>query len=150
MPLAPSQDVQAVPNVTPMIDVMLVLLVIFMVAAPAMLSGIPAIPPAAMFASDRPEQRADQVLGDANERFYLDKHRIEKDLLPVALSSIFSARGTDRVLYLRADRSVDYGIVLEAMDIAAKNGVAVVGMISEQQPAAQRHRRQTSQPESNP
>ena len=131
---ATTQTVEAVPNVTPMIDVMLVLLVIFMVAAPAMLSGIPAVPPSARYSSDRPEQPADRVLGiDAAGRYYLDKRPIANELLPALLAAIYAKGDSDRVLYLRADKDVAYGVVINAMDIAAKNGVAVVGMISERQ-----------------
>jgi len=132
MHAAPSHAVQAVPNVTPMIDVMLVLLVIFMVTAPAMLDGVRATPPAAENSQNRPEQQEDQVLGiDGTGAFYLNKRRIEKGFLPAALRTIYSARTTDHILYVRADKSLHYGIVLDALDVAAKNGVAVVGMISE-------------------
>lgn len=130
--------VQATPNVTPMIDVMLVLLVIFMVAAPAMLAGIPAIPPSAEHAANRPEREADQVLGiDSLGRFYLNRRPISKDLLAGALRAIYRAPSADKVLYVRADRSVEYRAVVEALDLASMNGVAVVGMISEQQAKAE-------------
>ena len=132
MHAAPSHAVQVVPNVTPMIDVMLVLLVIFMVTAPAMLDGILAIPPAAEYSQNRPEQEEDQVLGiDGTGAFYLNKRPIRKEFLATALRTIYAGRTTDRVLYVRADKGLHYGLVLEALDVATKNGVAVVGMISE-------------------
>ena len=132
MRASPSQAVQAVPNVTPMIDVMLVLLVIFMVTAPAMLDGVQAIPPAAKYSQSRPEEQEDQVLGiDGTGAYYLNKRPIGKVSLPAALRTIYATRITDKVLYVRADKSLHYGLVLEALDVAAKNGVAVVGMISE-------------------
>lgn len=127
-----SNTVQAVPNVTPMIDVMLVLLVIFMVVAPAMLAGIPATPPVAEHSVARPENPEDQVLGiSSTGELFMNKREIAPGSLAATLTSLYSARSEDRVLYVRADRNVDYGVVLNAMDVASKSGVAVVGMITE-------------------
>ena len=135
MRAAPTSAVQAVPNVTPMIDVMLVLLVIFMVIAPTLLDGMRAIPPRTENAASHPAEEADEVLGiDATGAFYLNKHPVAREQLAGALRSIYTGRMKDRVLYVRADRSTSYTLVLEALDVAAKNGVVVVGMISEQPP----------------
>lgn len=128
--------VQATPNVTPMIDVMLVLLVIFMVAAPAMLAGILVVPPVAEHLANRPEQPVDRVIGiDRSGRLYLDKRPIDRESLAAALRASYASGATDRVLYVRADKDVEYGVVQDALDLAAKNGAVVVGMISEQRPA---------------
>ena len=133
MRVAPMPAVQAVPNVTPMIDVMLVLLVIFMVIAPTLLDGMRAVPPQTEHAVSHPAEEADEVLGiDAAGVFYLNKQPIARDQLAGAMRSIYTGRIKDRVLYVRADRSTSYALVLEALDVAAKNGVVVVGMISEQ------------------
>jgi len=56
-----------------------------------------------------------------------------RDLLPT-LRAIYARRDTNRVLYIRADKSVDYSRVIDAMDAAAKSGVAMVGMISDRKP----------------
>jgi biopolymer transport protein TolR len=136
MPTARPDIVQATPNVTPMIDVMLVLLVIFMVAAPALLAGIPAVPPVGEHLSNRPEQPLDRVLGiDRLGGFYLDKHPIDRGSLAAALRSSYASGVTDRVLYVRADKDVEYGVVQDALDLAAKSGAVVVGMIAEQPPS---------------
>ena len=136
MPSARTYEVQTTPNVTPMIDVMLVLLVIFMVAAPAMLVGIPAVPPVAVHLSNRPEQPLDRVLGiDRRGGLYLDKRPIDRESLAAALRSGYASRTTDRVLYVRADKDVEYGVVQDALDLAARNGAVVVGMISEALPS---------------
>jgi Biopolymer transport protein len=133
MPASQSHSVQATPNVTPLIDVMLVLLVVFMVAAPALLAGIPAIPPTAAHALDRPESEGDQVLGiDRSGGLYLNKRPIARKQLAGALRGLYERRTVDKVLYVYADKAADYGSVLDAVDVAGKNGVAVVGMISEQ------------------
>jgi biopolymer transport protein ExbD len=94
-----------------------------------------AVPPRTEHAVSHPAEEADAVLGiDAAGAFYLNKQPIARDQLAGALRSIYTGRMKDRVLYVRADRSTSYALVLEALDVAAKNGVVVVGMISEQRP----------------
>jgi len=127
-------SVQATPNVTPMIDVMLVLLIIFMVVAPALLAGFNAKPPEGVNLKDHPEDsNLDQVLGiDRDGQYYLNKKPIRNEDLPSLLKQIYDVRTEDKILYFKADQQLDYGKVLDAIDIASKNGVRVVGMISDQ------------------
>ena len=126
--------VQSTPNVTPMIDVMLVLLIIFMVVAPALMAGFNATPPEGVNLKDHPEdEQSDQVLGiDRDGQYYLNKRQIRNEDLASKLKSIFEARTEDKILYLKADKTLDYSKVIDAVDIASKNGVRVVGMISDQ------------------
>jgi biopolymer transport protein TolR len=128
--------VKAEPNVTPMIDVMLVLLIIFMVVTPALLAGFKANPPQAVNLKDHPEDaNLDQVLGiDRDGNYYLNKKRIRTEDVGPMLKRIYDARTEDKILYLKADKGLDYSKVLDALDLAAKNGVRVTGMISEQKP----------------
>jgi biopolymer transport protein ExbD len=121
-----------------MIDVMLVLLIIFMVVTPALLAGFNARPPEGVNLKDHPEVEGDQVLGiDASGTYYLNKRPIQTGDLPQALKTIYDARTEDKVLYIKADKDLEYSKVLDVMDLAAKNGVRVVGMISEQRPGTQ-------------
>src|SRR4051812_6277766 len=131
-----SGGVAATPNVTPMIDVMLVLLIIFMVVAPALLAGFNAKPPEGVNLKDHPEDsNLDQVLGiDRDGQYYLNKKPIRNADLPSLIKRIFDARTEDKILYLKADQQLDYAKVLDAVDIAMKNGVRVLGMISDQKP----------------
>jgi biopolymer transport protein TolR len=126
--------VESTPNVTPMIDVMLVLLIIFMVVAPALIAGFNATPPEGVNLKDHPEdEQTDQVLGiDRDGQYYLNKRAIRNDDLPQMIKQIFDVRVEDKILYLKADRTLDYSKVLDALDIASKNGVRVIGMISDQ------------------
>ena len=126
--------VQSTPNVTPMIDVMLVLLIIFMVVAPALMAGFNATPPEGVNLKDHPEdEQTDQVLGiDRDGQYYLNKRQINNADLAPMLKKIFEARTEDKILYVKADKTLDYGKVLDAIDLASKNGVRVVGMISDQ------------------
>ena len=128
------EGVQSTPNVTPMIDVMLVLLIIFMVVAPALMAGFNATPPEGVNLKDHPEdEQTDQVLGiDREGQYYLNKRQIKNDDLAPMLKKIFDARTEDKILYLKADKTLDYAKVLDAIDLASKNGVRVVGMISDQ------------------
>ena len=126
------------PNVTPMIDVMLVLLIIFMIVTPLLNAGMRAEPPVGINLKSHPEDPVDQVLGiDANGVYYLNKRPIEKGALATQLKAIFDTRTTDRILYVKADKNLAYSKVLDAVDIAAHNGVRVLGAISEQQPGTE-------------
>jgi biopolymer transport protein TolR len=123
------------PNVTPMIDVMLVLLIIFMVVTPALLAGFNAQPPQGQNLKDHPEdEENDQVLGiDKDGNYYLNKKPISKTAIEAEIKRIYTNRD-DRVMYLKADKDLAYEKVVDATDMAAKNGVSVVAMISDQKP----------------
>jgi biopolymer transport protein TolR len=126
--------VQSSPNVVPMIDIMLVLLIIFMVVAPALMAGFNATPPEGVNLKDHPEdEQTDQVLGiDRDGQYYLNKRQIKNEDLPALLKQIYDTRTEDKILYLKADKTLNYAKVLDAIDLASKNGVRVVGMISDQ------------------
>ena len=129
--------VQSTPNVTPMVDVMLVLLIIFMVVAPALLAGFNADPPQAQNIKDHPEDtETDQVLGiDKAGQYYLNKKPIDSSSVAAALKHIYvDTPRDDYIMYLKADKALPYSKVLDAMDVAMRNGVRVVGMISDQKP----------------
>ena len=126
--------VKAEPNVTPMIDVMLVLLIIFMVVTPALLAGFNAQPPVGQNLKDHPEdEEMDQVLGiDRDGNYYLNKRPISKDAIANEIKRIYDARQVDKIIYLKADKDLEYSKVVDATDMAAKNGVRMVALISDQ------------------
>jgi biopolymer transport protein ExbD len=127
--------VKAEPNVTPMIDVMLVLLIIFMLVVPAISAGFQAIPPQGTNLKPHPEEERDQVLGiDANGQYFLNKQPIPNASLGERLKAIYDTREEDKLLYVKAHKDLEYGKVLDALDIASHNGVAVSGMITDQKP----------------
>jgi biopolymer transport protein TolR len=130
-----SGGVKASPNVTPMIDVMLVLLIIFMLVIPAITAGFQAIPPIGVNLKPHPEEDQDQVLGiDATGQYFLNKKAIPNAELGVRLKQIFESRETDKLLYVKAHKDLKYGLVLDALDVAAHNDVRVTGMITDQRP----------------
>ena len=119
-------------NVTPMIDVMLVLLIIFMVITPA-LAGYSAQLPKAATAAPEKEDRV--TLGiDTQGRFYLDEkpQPVPTQQLAAKLQELYASRPEDHVLYLKADQGVEYSVVLTAIDAARAAGVRRVGAITEQ------------------
>jgi biopolymer transport protein TolR len=138
MSVSTGSGVKAEPNVVPMIDVMLVLLIIFMVVTPAIAAGFSAEPPSGINLKSHPEADDDQVLGiDKYGQYYLNKQPIKNEQLGELLSSIYTARTVDQILYVKADKNLEYGKLLDAMDIAAKNGVRVVGAITDQVPGTE-------------
>ena len=126
--------VKAEPNVTPLIDVMLVLLIIFMVVTPALLAGFNAVPPTGQNLKDHPEDADnDQVLGiDRDGQYYLNKKPIAKEKIAEEIKRIYDVRTADKVMYIKADKGLEYSKVVDATDLASKNGVRVVGLISDQ------------------
>lgn len=132
------EGVKAEPNVTPLVDVMLVLLIIFMVIIPTLTSGLNAAPPQGTNLKKHPEVEGDQLLGiDRKGQYYLNKQPIRNETLYDALKSIYDARTEDKILYLRADKNLEYVKVQDAVDIASKAGVRVTGLISEQSPGTE-------------
>ena len=130
--------VKAEPNVTPLVDVMLVLLIIFMVIIPTLTSGLNAVPPQGINLKKHPEEDGDQLLGiDRKGVYYLNRQPIRNETLYDNLKRIFDARTEDKILYVRADKNLEYSKVQDAVDIAAKAGVRVTGLISEQLPGTE-------------
>jgi len=135
MSVSTGGGVKAEPNVVPMIDVMLVLLIIFMVVTPAIAAGFTAEPPSGINLKSHPEADEDQVLGiDKYGNYFLNKNQIPNEELGQRLQAIYTVRTIDQILYVKADKGLEYGRILEAMDIAAKNGVRMVGAITDQVP----------------
>ena len=129
-----ASSVKSEPNVVPMIDVMLVLLIIFMVVLPALTSGFTANPPQGINLKSHPEEDTDQVLGiDRDGNYYINKRPIPLDSIGPILKTIYANRD-DYVLYVKADKNLPYSKVIDAMDLASRNGVRVVGAVSEQEP----------------
>ena len=130
-----SGGISATPNVTPMIDVMLVLLVIFMIVIPSLISGFNAVPPQGVNLVSHPPEDTEVLLGiDRTGQYYLQKQPIRNETLFDRLKAIYDTRTEDKVLYLRADRDIEYSKVIDVLDVAGKAGVRVTGMIADQQP----------------
>src|SRR5215813_11025147 len=104
-------------NVTPMVDVMLVLLIIFMVSAPLLTVGVPIDLPQTQAASLDAADKEPLAISVTKTQVYLQNSEIKIDELVPKLKAIAAARGgnNDERIYVRADRSVDYGTVMKVM-----------------------------------
>jgi len=117
-------------NVTPLVDVVLVLLIIFMVTAPMLSMGIDVnLPRVKSKTIDVNEEKLVLTINKDGEIF-INRTKIPKDELKVKLESIFTAR-IDKEIFLRADKSVAYGFVVEVMSEIRKAGVDKLGMVTE-------------------
>jgi biopolymer transport protein TolR len=117
-------------NVTPLVDVMLVLLIIFMVTAPLLQMGIDVnLPRVKAKSIDVAEEKLVLTITSAKEIF-INKNRIPIGDLRTKLESIFTSR-TDREVFMRADKTIPYGFVIEVMSEVRKAGVDKLGMITE-------------------
>jgi biopolymer transport protein TolR len=120
-------------NVTPMADVMLVLLIIFMITAPLIAAGFQAQMPQGVNLIKAEEQNDDVVLGiDRDGNYYINTKPFPKDKVESTLAEIFAARTKDKILYLKADNQLRMEKIQEAVDIARKAGVRVMSAVTEQ------------------
>jgi biopolymer transport protein ExbD len=96
------------------------------------------VPPQGQNLKSHPEEDEDQVLGiDAQGQYFLNKRPIRNETLAEQLKRIYDARTVDKILYVKADKNLNYEKVLDALDIAGKNGVRVTGMITDQRPGTE-------------
>ena len=116
-------------NVTPFVDVMLVLLIIFMVTAPMMMQGVDVTLPEAT-AKPLVAQKENLVITvDEKQQVHINDFAVEMDYLRDKLSKILENR-TDRDVYLRADTNVPYGAVVKVMAEIKAAGVEKLGMVT--------------------
>jgi biopolymer transport protein TolR len=129
---AGSSAVKADINVTPMIDVMLVLLIIFMIVTPLIAAGFKATLPKGKNLDPRPEGDNEVVLGiDEYGRYFLNQRPIPAGTLEDQLRSIYAARTEDKILYFKADNKLKYAKIQEAVETARRSGVRVMAAITE-------------------
>jgi biopolymer transport protein TolR len=127
-----SSKVNADINVTPMIDVMLVLLIIFMIVTPLIAAGFQATMPKGKNLDPRPEGENEVVLGiDANGKYFLNMKPVDPVALEDYLRSTFAARTEDKILYFKADNNLKFARVQEAVEMARRAGVRVMAAITE-------------------
>ncbi len=131
--------VKSEPNVVPMIDIMLVLLIIFMIVTPVITSGFQAQMPMGKNLEARPDDPGDVVLGMDNEgKYYLDPGTgtigsVPADRLEEVLRQVFENRTKDKIMFFRADRTLPFGRVQEAIETARAAGVRVVAAVTDEQ-----------------
>jgi len=116
-------------NVTPLVDVMLVLLIVFMVAAPLMAAGVPVDLPKAQAKPliDQKQPIAVSITGDG--KYFVDQREVAADELILVLGE--NADSKDRRIHVRGDKTVAYGKVVEAMGLINSAGYTKVALVSE-------------------
>lgn len=117
-------------NVTPLVDVMLVLLIIFMITAPMLQQGVDVNLPVATGAPQAEQE--EQVILTITKKgdIYLNQTAYKLDALRPKLQALYQAQ-RDRGVFLRADTDVPYGMVVQIMDEVKKAGITKLGMITQ-------------------
>jgi biopolymer transport protein TolR len=127
---APGRTTMSEINVTPMVDVMLVLLIIFMVTAPLIQQGVKVNLPETRAAPVESNEKKLVLSIDASRRVFLGDVEIPLDDLEEKLKTNAKAQA-DKEVYLHADKEIPYGVVVEVMAAAQRAGIANLGMITD-------------------
>jgi len=119
-------------NVTPLVDVMLVLLIIMMIVAPLLQQGVSLNLPIAFNSSEKPETQEQTVVAvDVQKRYYVGVKQVPKEDLVNEVNRVLEDK-KEKTVIIKADRAVDYGAVMEAMDALRMGGIEDMGLITGQ------------------
>lgn len=117
-------------NVTPMVDVMLVLLIVFMVAAPLLTVGVPVDLPKTQAPAINENKEPLVVSLNGKGEIYIQETAIEADSLVAKLQAITN-NNPEAVIYVRGDKSINYGRVMEVMGLIGSAGFSKVSLVAE-------------------
>ena len=118
-------------NVTPLVDVMLVLLIIMMIVAPLLQQGVSVKLPVATNTQEKPDTQEQTVLAiDSSRRLYLNAVPVLKDDLQRRVTEILESK-KDRIVIIKADEDVEYSAVMDAMDALRASGIEDMGLITD-------------------
>ncbi|WP_026607180.1 protein TolR [Methylocapsa acidiphila] len=121
-------------NVTPLVDVMLVLLIVFMVAAPLMAAGVPVDLPKAQAKPLVDQKQPIAVSISAEGKLYVDQREVASDELIMVLGE--NVDGKERRIHVRGDKTIPYGKVIEVMGLINSAGYTKVALVSESSAAS--------------
>jgi biopolymer transport protein TolR len=116
-------------NVTPFVDVMLVLLIIFMVTAPMMVEGVNVDLPQTTGQPLESQQEPLVVSIDKDGQVFINDFKTSRDIFAAKLAKVLEAR-QDRTVYLKADKTIPYGVVMQVMGEIKATGVVKLGMVT--------------------
>lgn len=126
-----AHGVMAEINVTPFVDVMLVLLVIFMITAPLLTAGVAVdLPKAKAKAISQQDNTPLEVSLDAKGRIYMGETKVELARL-VAMLEAIALEAPDRRIYIKADQQIDYGKVMEVMAAVNAAGFTKIALVTD-------------------
>lgn len=117
-------------NVTPLVDVMLVLLIIFMVTAPMLMQGVEVNLPKTTTKNIKTKEEPLMLTVNKEKEIFIEKHRIKLDNLEIKIQKIFQNR-RDKEILLRADKEVPYGFVIKVIAKVKQAGIDKLGMVTE-------------------
>jgi biopolymer transport protein ExbD len=118
-------------NVTPLVDVMLVLLIIMMLIAPMLQKGVPVTLPVADNTVDKPETQNQTVVAvDSKNKFYVDGIQVERSILADRVKTKLEDK-TERIVLIKGDQDASYSSIMAAMDDLRKVGIEDIGLITE-------------------
>ena len=131
MQLGSSGGVKSDINVTPLVDVMLVLLIIMMIVAPLLQQGVAVTLPVATNTSEKPETQEQTVLAiTADKRLFVNAVQVAEQDLPRRMEQVLEEK-KEKIVIIKADVDVEYGAVMEAMDTLRASGIEDMGLITE-------------------
>ena len=122
-------------NVVPLIDILLVLLIIFMVTAPLLVSGVPVDLPDAKAQSLPQDNTPIQISLNGQGELFIDQLAIAPGALGPRLAALRQARSDDARVYVRADRGLDYGRVMQVVGDVNAAGFKKVALVTDGQPS---------------
>lgn len=140
MTVGGSEEFNSEINVTPMVDVMLVLLIIFMIVTPLLQQGVSVNLPKEMISPDQdPDIAKDTSVIIAipdNNNFYIGKDQFPLDALGEKIGRLMENKTPDkRIVYIKAGVDVDYGRVVQAIDTIRKNDIDKIGLVADKKKA---------------
>lgn len=124
------RHVMAEINVTPFVDVMLVLLIVFMVTAPLLTAGVPVDLPKTHAQPLGQDREPLSVTIRSNGKIFLQNTPVTEDDLAPRLTAI-AANGYEQRIFVRGDRTVDYGRVMEVMGLLSQAGFTHIGLVTD-------------------
>ena len=130
MKISNGREVSSEPNVVPLCDVLLVLLIIFMVVTPLIQKGVDVRLPVALNTINMPENPEVVLSIRKDGKMYMGQDQVTMDNLQTMIEEAFMT-ASDKRLYLRADGELEYGNIVDAVEILKAAGVEIVGIITE-------------------
>jgi biopolymer transport protein TolR len=131
MDLGSKGSLKADINVTPLVDVMLVLLIIMMLVAPMLQQGVSVKLPTATNTVDKPEVQGQTVIAIAKDKgLYLNAKQIGEGELATKVNELLE-NSKDKIVLIKADEEVEYSAVMAAMDQLRQAGIEDIGLITE-------------------
>ena len=131
MQLGGSGGIKSDINVTPLVDVMLVLLIIMMIIAPLLQKGVDVRLPIAVNSASKPETQDQTVLGiKADKTVWINGVEVRKEEMRTRLDAILETK-KEKLILIKADEDAPYGAIMDAMDQLRMSGIEDVGLITD-------------------